>query len=121
MTSVEVPADPTMSRADAATLHRQLLVAARAACNLLDTQSAERAGYYLGSPNVEGVGTHWINWSLVNRPFDPARQSRDGAVAAGDIGHGEAALADFQPDRDPRSRQSTRRTRPSASSRPRIR
>ena len=73
--AVAVPADPTMSRADASELHAQLLEAAHAACNLLDTESAQRAGYYLGSSEVEGVGTHWINWSLMNKPFDPARPS----------------------------------------------
>jgi hypothetical protein len=73
--AVSVPADPTMSRADAAKLHAQLVEAARAACNLLDTEAVQQAGYYLGSPNVEGVGTHWINWSLMNKPFDPARPS----------------------------------------------
>jgi hypothetical protein len=73
--AVAAPADPTMSRADAHELHTQLVEAARAACNLLDTESVERAGYYIGSSNVEGVGTHWINWSLMNKPFDPARPS----------------------------------------------
>jgi hypothetical protein len=56
-------------------LKSELRRAAEASCHLLTATAAEAAGYYLGSPYVEGVGTHWINWSLVDRPFDPARPS----------------------------------------------
>ena len=56
-------------------LQSELQRAAHASCHLLTPTDAEAGGYYLGSTYVEGVGTHWINWSLVEQPFDPARPS----------------------------------------------
>jgi hypothetical protein len=65
----------TVPRADRDALMSELRRAARASCHLLSGAAAESAGYYLASPYVEGVGTHWINWAYVDRPFDPARPS----------------------------------------------
>jgi len=79
------PSSAMNSMADAAVVHMPLVArdalmsqlrrAARTSCGLRTVKSAEAAGYYLASPYVDGVGTHWINWSYVDRPFDPARPS----------------------------------------------
>jgi hypothetical protein len=49
---------------------------ATAAVPLYDTlEEAEAAGYVKGSSLTDGAGSHWIKWSLVDRPFDPAQPS----------------------------------------------
>jgi hypothetical protein len=65
----------SMPRAARKVLMSELRHAAAASCQLRNVPAAESAGYYLGSPYVEGVGTHWINWAYVDRPFDPVRPS----------------------------------------------
>ncbi|HEX8099668.1 MAG TPA: hypothetical protein VF660_05635 [Actinomycetota bacterium] len=49
--------------------------ASRASTGLRTTDEARAAGYVQASPFHAGVGTHWIKWSLVGRPFDPAAPS----------------------------------------------
>jgi hypothetical protein len=46
-----------------------------AVADLGTPEAAEAAGYVQAAPQVAGVGAHWINWSLVDQPFDPARPS----------------------------------------------
>lgn len=54
----------------------QELAAARAAAATLDTPAkAKAAGYIQASPELPGVGTHLINWTLIAQPFDPAQPS----------------------------------------------
>lgn len=65
----------SVRRPEYAALMSQIRRAAAATCHLLTVHDAEAAGYFLASPYVEGVGTHWINWRIVDRPFDPARPS----------------------------------------------
>ena len=61
-------ADPqTKARFDA-----QLRVARAAARRYASARSALAAGYVLASYFVPGFGVHWVKWSLVDRPFDPA-------------------------------------------------
>jgi hypothetical protein len=68
-------AEPAIAVAgsDRATLANQLRTASDAACRLRTPDDARRAGYVRSSNYSEGVGTHWINWGLVDAPFDPAR------------------------------------------------
>ena len=40
---------------------------------------AEAAGYVRAAAQGAGVGVHYVQWSLIDRPFDPAR-TRDAAV-----------------------------------------
>jgi hypothetical protein len=75
----------SMPGAERGTLMSELHRAARAGCHLLSPAAAEAAGYYLGSPYVEGVGTHWINWEYIDRPFDPARPSMLLFKTTGDV------------------------------------
>jgi hypothetical protein len=56
-----------------ARLASELRDAAAAACGLRTTDAAERAGYVLSSAFTQGVGTHWTNWRLIDKAFDPAR------------------------------------------------
>jgi hypothetical protein len=53
----------------------EVRAAARIACRLRTTSNAARAGYVRSSNYTEGVGTHWTNWGLVDKPFDPTRPS----------------------------------------------
>jgi hypothetical protein len=43
-----------------------------AAAKYADARAAARDGYVLTSYFIPNFGTHWVNWSLVKRPFDPA-------------------------------------------------
>jgi hypothetical protein len=36
-------------------------------------RAARDAGYVLASRALPGIGAHWVKWSLVGEPFDPAR------------------------------------------------
>lgn len=65
----------TMPAAQRDRLMSELRRAATASCRLRTVTAAESAGYYLASPYVDGVGTHWVNWAYVDRHFDPARPS----------------------------------------------
>ena len=56
-------------------LARELRAAADVACRLRTTDDARRAGYVVSASFTQGVGTHWTNWRLVDRPFDPAQPS----------------------------------------------
>ena len=64
-----------MSLGDRSALISELRHAAEASCHVLTIAAAESAGYYLAAPYLDGVGSHWINWAYVDRPFDPARPS----------------------------------------------
>jgi hypothetical protein len=54
---------------------RQWSRAARASAALATPAEARAAGYAQASPFHAGVGTHWVKWSLVGKPFDPAAPS----------------------------------------------
>ncbi len=69
------PAGGDLSPADAATLQTELEMA-RAAIPAIDTVAeAEAAGYVQAGTSVAGVGAHYLKWSLVDQPFDPAAPS----------------------------------------------
>ena len=47
---------------------------ARAAVPGVDTVGeATAAGYTRAAVQVPGIGTHWVDWTLIAAPFDPAR------------------------------------------------
>jgi hypothetical protein len=64
------PATRALPRDD--TLGAQLRAAIATARRLMRRPHLERAGYYLGSYYVPGIGVHYIDWRRVTRPFDPA-------------------------------------------------
>jgi hypothetical protein len=46
--------------------------AAETAAARLDTpEKAAAAGYVEASPQLPGIGSHWVKWSLIDAPFDP--------------------------------------------------
>jgi hypothetical protein len=64
-----------LTPAQTAAFESQWQAAQAAAVNLSTPQQAAAAGYVQASPFQAGVGTHWINWSLVSKPFDPTAPS----------------------------------------------
>jgi hypothetical protein len=54
---------------------RQWAAAVVASLTLRTPEQASAAGYVQVAPFNVGVGAHWINWSLVSRPFNPAAPS----------------------------------------------
>jgi hypothetical protein len=64
-----------LSGDDATAFAAQWSAAVAAATRMATPERATAAGYAQASSQVPGVGTHWINWTLVDAPFDPARPS----------------------------------------------
>ena len=56
-----------------AQLEAELESAQRAAEALMTEERLADVGYHVGSYWSPGVGTHYIDWRLVGKPFDPAR------------------------------------------------
>jgi len=69
------PPERPLAGADADAFSRQWAAAVAASARLATPEQAAAAGYAQSSSQVPGVGTHWINWTLVDAPFDPARPS----------------------------------------------
>ena len=69
------PPEQPLGGADAELFARQWAAAVAASTGLATPELAAAAGYAQVSPQQRGVGTHWINWTLVDAPFDPARPS----------------------------------------------
>jgi hypothetical protein len=63
---------PSVATADQQALDRELAVAVAAATGLRTPEQATAAGYRRAAVNGAGVGTHWVKWSLIDEPFDPA-------------------------------------------------
>ena len=51
---------------------RQWQTAVAAVPALDSAEEAAAAGYTQASFTAPGVGVHWVKWSLIDRPFDPA-------------------------------------------------
>ncbi|HET6664546.1 MAG TPA: hypothetical protein VFG94_09825, partial [Acidimicrobiales bacterium] len=71
-------ASPSVSELGADDAERfadQWQAAQAAAAALATTDAAAAAGYVQASPQAPGVGTHWIDWRLIDAPFDPAHPS----------------------------------------------
>lgn len=54
---------------------RQWQTAVAAVPALDSAEEAAAAGYTQASFTAPGVGVHWVKWSLIDRPFDPAAPS----------------------------------------------
>ncbi len=63
----------SLSPEDQATFDQQIRAAVDAAKQFPTTDAAAAAGYVQSSTQLAGIGTHWVKWSLVDEPFDPAR------------------------------------------------
>lgn len=58
---------------DAAIFANQWLAAQRAIAAHDALEEAAALGYVRASIRVAGIGTHWVRWSQIAQPFDPAR------------------------------------------------
>lgn len=56
-------------------LMAQLAEAAAVVPSLDTPAEAAAAGYVQAAGETDGVGAHWVKWSIVDRPFDPAAPS----------------------------------------------
>jgi hypothetical protein len=72
MGSVRTPWHGFADAATKARFDRERAAAEGAARRYATADRAARDGYVLASYFVPHFGVHWINWSLVTRPFDPA-------------------------------------------------
>lgn len=70
------PMPVELSPDEEAALAGQLALATAAAAKYNTVEEATAAGYLPISPYVDGVGSHWTNWSLVDQPFDVERPSQ---------------------------------------------
>jgi hypothetical protein len=73
--SQEASPDVDLSSSEASLLDSQLGVAQSSIAALDTVAEAEAAGYVQAGTSVAGVGAHYLKWSLVDRPFDPAAPS----------------------------------------------
>lgn len=64
-----------LNAADQSVFDRQWQDAVAASLALTTPEQASAAGYVQAAPFNVGVGTHWIKWSLIARPFDPVAPS----------------------------------------------
>ena len=65
----------TLAPDEQARFDAQVKAAVDAASRFRTTADAAAAGYVQSATQLPGVGTHWVNWTLVDRPFDPAHPS----------------------------------------------
>jgi len=63
----------TLTPADQARFDEQIAAAVAAAKKFVTTDDAAAAGYVQSSTQLPGIGTHWVKWSLIDQPFDPAQ------------------------------------------------
>ncbi len=76
--SHDLTSAPTTVPVDAATaelLAAQVQEAVDATAGLATARDATAQGYAFGSQFAPTVGTHYVRWSMVDQPFDPARPS----------------------------------------------
>lgn len=62
-----------LSFAEQAEFEGQLALATGAVAGLDTPAEAAAAGYTQASRELPGIGSHWVNWALIDKPFDPAR------------------------------------------------
>ena len=64
-----------LAPADQARFDAEWRAAVDAASDLMTPEAAAAAGYAQASSPSAGTGAHWVRWSLVDAPFDPAAPS----------------------------------------------
>lgn len=67
--------EPALDPATAAALEAGWDAAVEAAARLATPEDALAAGYQKAAAELPGIGAHYVNWDLVDEPFDPARPS----------------------------------------------
>jgi hypothetical protein len=63
----------TLSPDEQARFDEQINAAVEAAKTFPTLESAAAQDYAQSSTQLPGIGTHWVRWSLVDQPFDPAQ------------------------------------------------
>ena len=71
----EPPPLVPLDDAEQAEFEQQWAQAIGAAQTLSTLEAAQAAGYRQASTETPGLGSHWVKWSLVDEPFDPAKPS----------------------------------------------
>ncbi len=71
----EPPPLVPLDDAERAEFEQQWAQATSAAQAVSTLEAAEAAGYRQASTDAPGLGAHWVKWSLVDKPFDPAKPS----------------------------------------------
>lgn len=61
-----------LSGLELARFDEQWMAARKAVAGLDTPEEASAAGYVRAAANGPGVGVHWVKWSLITKPFDPA-------------------------------------------------
>jgi len=67
--------EEALSDAEQMQLKQQVDIATAAVAGLDTPAEAARMGYTQASRELSGIGSHWVNWTLIDKPFDPARPS----------------------------------------------
>lgn len=62
-----------LSSVEQATFDDQWAVAAGATADLETEAERVAAGYVRAAVQAAGIGVHWVDWTLIDAPFDPAR------------------------------------------------
>lgn len=65
--------EEALSDAEQVQLKQQVDVATAAVAGLDTPAEAARMGYTQASRELRGIGSHWVNWTLIDKPFDPAQ------------------------------------------------
>jgi hypothetical protein len=65
----------TLTEAEVETFNAQWDAAVASVPNVDTIEEAQAAGYVLASGHSDGAGVHYVKWSIVDRPFDPATPS----------------------------------------------
>lgn len=71
----EPPPPKALSGDELTRFNEQWAAAVSASEQLMTVEQATAAGYRQAGTEVPGVGSHWVKWSLVEKPFDPAQPS----------------------------------------------
>jgi hypothetical protein len=71
----EPPPPEPLSGETLASFEQEWAQAVGAAEEIATLERAVALGYAQASTEALGLGSHWVKWSLVDKPFDPARPS----------------------------------------------
>lgn len=73
--SVDPVAEVPLSAADQAQFDSQWVAAQQAIAQRDTLEKAAALGYVRAAAPAGGIGTHWVLWSQIAKPFDPAKPS----------------------------------------------
>lgn len=68
-------AQEPLGTTEQAQLDAEIAAATVAAAGFDTPEEASAAGYTQASRELAGIGSHWVNWTLIDKPFDPTKPS----------------------------------------------